>query len=44
MKKNIKASVLLSIITVFMSCGTLSGVSIPTPEPAVKNIETETDE
>ena len=43
MKKNIKVSVLFFIITVFMSCGTMSVVSIPTPEPAIKNIETETD-
>ena len=41
MKKNIKVSALFFMITVFMSCATI--VPIPSPEPAIKNIETKSD-
>ncbi|TXD45845.1 DUF4468 domain-containing protein [Polaribacter sp. IC073] len=42
-KKNIKVSALFLIITVFMSCGAMSRVEIPTPEPATKNVETKSN-
>jgi hypothetical protein len=38
-KKKIKGTVLLLIITVFVSCS-ISKVMIPTPEPTIKNVTT----
>ena len=43
MKKSIKVSALFLVITVFTSCATLTVVKIPTPEPTIKNVETESD-
>ena len=43
MKKSIKVSALFLVITVFMSCATLTVVKIPTPEPTIKNVETESN-
>jgi hypothetical protein len=42
-KKSIKVSALFLVITVFMSCVSMSKVTIPTPEPETKNVETESD-
>ena len=42
-KESIKVSALFLVITVFVSCGGMSRVVIPTPEPAIKNVETKSN-
>ena len=41
-KTKVKASVLFLMTTILMSCA-MTKVAIPTPEPAVKNVETKTN-
>ena len=41
--KNVKSLLLLLSITIFISCGTVNIVAIPSPEPSTKNVETESN-
>ena len=42
-KTKVKASLLFLMVTIIMSCGTMTRVALPTPEPAIKNVKTKTN-